>query len=543
VSDPNKVSRREFLRGAVLFGGSVATGTILAACGQQAPPVVDEEAQQRIAELEAALDAARQSGEGSEEQMADLEAQLEAAQAEAEAAQEAVEEAAAEEAMAAEGTGMVTVRVLSLPWPQTPIEQAMANEIFTPDSGVEVALEGPPYEFAESKMRELAASESPEFDIYEYDSQWLGAMVLAGGMENLDTADYFGSPDAEVQFEDFMPGHRDYLGRFPVNDKKALAGDVAEYQNLPIYGVAWTLGTNMLGYRVDLFEEAGLVDENGKAKPPETWDDFRDACMALTNDQRYGIAWYNTRLADGISMQWLPFHFSYGADIWDFDTFQIDGIINSPEAVEGLTEFVRYNQEYKVIDPGAANWFINELVNAVTQDLAAMWYTYVSFAAFTEDPNTSKTVGLWDYAPLPGYETADGEVRRVPIFACQGIGLNSHSEHKAEAWQYFQWLKSYDTEKALVDDPLAGYASARNDLEEYQFSQDTPAFHAKQVMWTSTPLSRDFPIWPEYKELLDIQQREVNLCYIGEQEPRETLDKIATLQQAVMDTSPNNPNA
>jgi hypothetical protein len=89
----------------------------------------------------------------------------------------------------------VILRVLSLPWPQTPVEQQMANEIFTPAEGIEVSLEGPPYEFAESKMRELGASQSPEFDIWEYDSQWLGAMALAGAMEDLSTADYFGSPE------------------------------------------------------------------------------------------------------------------------------------------------------------------------------------------------------------------------------------------------------------------------------------------------------------------------------------------------------------
>jgi multiple sugar transport system substrate-binding protein len=415
--------------------------------------------------------------------------------------------------------------------------------MFTPETGIEIALEGPPYEFAESKMRELGAAQSPEFDIWEYDSQWLGAMALAGAMQNLDTADYFGSPDATIAFDDFIPGDRDYLGRFPVNDKKALKGDVEEYQDLPIFGVHWTVGTNMLAYRVDLYEEAGIVDEDGKAKPPDTWDEFKDACLKLTRPDEgfYAIAWYNTRLADGISMQWLPFHFSYGADLWDYDTFQIEGIVNTDEAVEALAEFVRYVQEYQAVDPASANWFIVELVNAATQDLAAMWYTYVSFAAFTEDPETSKTVGKWDFAMVPGYAMPDGSVRRVPIFAHQGIGINYHSTRKAEAWQYIQWLKSYDVEKQMVDDERAGFASGRNDLEEYQFSIDTPMFHSKQVMWTSTPLSRDFPIWPEYKELLDIQQREVNLCYVGAQTPKETVDKIAVLQQAVMDTSPYNP--
>lgn len=496
-----KLSRRRFLKGTAALGGSVAAGAILAACGAPPAPPTPVEEPTEVPGVTPAPTTPPPPPEA------------------------------------------VTVRILSLPWPQTPVEQQMANEIFTPAEGIVASLEGPPYEFAESKMRELAAAQSPEFDIWEYDSQWLGAMALAGAMENLDTAEYFGSPDAQIQFEDFMPHHREYLGRFPVNDKKALRGDVEEYQDLPIYGVAWTLGTNTLGYRVDLFEEAGIVDENGKAKPPEDWDEMRDACMKLTRREEgfYGVAWYNTRLADGISMQWLPFHWSYGADIWDYDTFQIEGIINVPEAVDALQEFVNYNLEYKVIDPGSANWFIVELVNAVTQDLAAMWYTYVSFAAFTEDPATSKTAGKWDFAMVPGVRQPDGSVYRVPVFACQGIGINAHSEHKQEAWKYIQWLKSYDTEKTLVDDPAAGYASARNDLKDYQFSIDTPMFHSKQVQWLSTPLCRDFPIWPEYKELLDIQQREVNLCYIGAQEPKATLDKIALLQQQVMDTSPYNP--
>jgi multiple sugar transport system substrate-binding protein len=489
------MNRREFLKGAAALGGSAAFGSILAAC-QQATP--------------------------------------EPTEAPAEAP---VEEAPAEEM---EGAGDVTIRILSLPWPQTPVEQAYADEYFTPETGITAVLEGPPYEFAESKMRELGAAQSPEFDLYEYDSQWLSAMVIAGAMEDISGPDYFGSPDSEVQFEDFLECFRDYLGRYPTNEKLALACEVAEYQDLPIYGVAWTLGTNMLGYRVDLFEEAGIVDENGKAKPPETWDDFKEACLATTNDQRYGIAWYNTRLSDGISMAWMPFHFSYGADLWDPDTWQIEGIVNSEEAVAGLTEFVRYNLEYKVVDPAAANWFIAELINAVTQDLAAMWYTYVSFAAFTEDPATSKTAGKWDFAVLPGYDTGSG-VNTVPVFACQGIGLNAYGVQKDAAWKYWQWLKSYDTEKRLVDDPAAGYASARNDLRDYQFEKDEPMWHAKQVMWLSTPLSRDFWNPPEYKELLDIQQREVNLCYIGMQEPKETLDKVALLQQQVVDTSPYNP--
>ncbi|MDW8097850.1 MAG: hypothetical protein RML36_00005, partial [Anaerolineae bacterium] len=39
----------------------------------------------------------------------------------------------------------VTLRVLSLPWPQTPVEQELANADFTPKTGIKVEISGPPY--------------------------------------------------------------------------------------------------------------------------------------------------------------------------------------------------------------------------------------------------------------------------------------------------------------------------------------------------------------------------------------------------------------
>jgi maltose-binding protein MalE len=74
----------------------------------------------------------------------------------------------------------VTLRILSLAWPQTPVEQEFANEYFTPETGIKVEITGPPYEFVESKVREICASQSSEYDLFEYDSQWYGGAVMNG---------------------------------------------------------------------------------------------------------------------------------------------------------------------------------------------------------------------------------------------------------------------------------------------------------------------------------------------------------------------------
>jgi oligopeptide transport system substrate-binding protein len=66
-------------RWLILISFVLVAGMVLAACSTatEAPPVVDEEAQARIAELEAALEDAKASGGMSEEQLADLQSELE----------------------------------------------------------------------------------------------------------------------------------------------------------------------------------------------------------------------------------------------------------------------------------------------------------------------------------------------------------------------------------------------------------------------------------------------------------------------------------
>jgi ABC-type glycerol-3-phosphate transport system substrate-binding protein len=449
----------------------------------------------------------------------------------------------------------VTLRILALPWPQVPVEQELADKYFTPETGIKVIIEGPPYDFVESKTRELIATQSDAYDIYEYDSQWIGEYVLGGGLEQLDTPEYCGAEDSTLDCNnDFVQGFATYIGRFPtlgdecMTDpeawKKYADPDSPDYA--PLYGLPWTIGSMILAYRTDLFEEAGIVDEEGKAKPPETWDEFLEVARKLTVDldgdgniDRYGMGWYASRLSDGITEQWTPFHFALGAEIWDPVTWQAQGIVNSDKAVEACQYFVDFNLKHGVVDPATANWFVNEIMDGAFHDKFAMWFTWVSFAGAADNPELSETAGKWGYSVFPGYKDPEtGEINIASTFGAQGIGINAHSKYKKEAWQYLQWLKSYDIEKMMVEDPRAGYASARLDLLEYQ-----EKWPPKKASATSSVkgYARDIWVWPEYAELLDIQQREMNLAYIGLVSCKDALDRIAILQQQVLDTSPNNP--
>ena len=65
-----------------------------------------------------------------------------------------------------------------------------------------------------------------------------------------------------------------------------------------VYTLPKSLGTYGLVYNKDMFKEAGIVDENGEAKPPKTYAELIEDCKKLTDasKKQYGIVfpvkWY-----------------------------------------------------------------------------------------------------------------------------------------------------------------------------------------------------------------------------------------------------------
>lgn len=98
-------------------------------------------------------------------------------------------------------------------------------------------------------------------------------------------------------------GKEDELGlSYPISDLPGMEDMIAEYENLmvenihkvgdKVYCLPEGMTTRGLIYNKDMFVAAGLVDENGEAKPPKTFDEVREYAKKLTNTSKnqYGIA-------------------------------------------------------------------------------------------------------------------------------------------------------------------------------------------------------------------------------------------------------------
>lgn len=93
-------------------------------------------------------------------------------------------------------------------------------------------------------------------------------------------------------------GHIASVEELPGGDKLIEKfSDVIDDENNRVDGKTYTLpyGTNLRGliYNKDMFKEAGIVDENGEAKPPVTFDDYRECAKKLTNKDKdkYGVVY------------------------------------------------------------------------------------------------------------------------------------------------------------------------------------------------------------------------------------------------------------
>lgn len=90
-----------------------------------------------------------------------------------------------------------------------------------------------------------------------------------------------------------LPGGEDFLNEW----KNAIGAEVYDtYQKVAfvpgsdqVYAIPNAKSGVGLIYNADKFVEAGIVDENGEAKPPTTWSEFLEDCKLLTTGNQYGV--------------------------------------------------------------------------------------------------------------------------------------------------------------------------------------------------------------------------------------------------------------
>lgn len=208
-----------------------------------------------------------------------------------------------------------------------------------------------------------------------------------------------------------------------------------------VYGVPIVTEREMLYYRKDLFEKAGL-------KPPATLDELKAVAAKLT-DSASGVAGITMRGQRAPSVtQFSSFLYSFGGD---WTTKDGKSAIDSPAAV---TAYKFYGDLLKNYGPqGALNMSWPQALAVFQQGKAAMWIDADVFYPNLIDPSKSTVAANVGFAPFPA-GPAGAKNYNVTSWA---LGVADSSPEKAgAAWEFVRWASSTPVVMALQQKGVPG---------------------------------------------------------------------------------------
>ena len=240
--------------------------------------------------------------------------------------------------------------------------------------------------------------------------------------------------------------------------KRFVEGADAPYRyNGGVYALPSTQQFYMMFYRTDIFEQYGLVDENGEAKPPKTWDEFLEyASILMLNNMQVGLPY--TELTDigqvngGVaSLNIFPsLLMQQGLSLYNED--RTGTSFNEVETMRVFEEWTDYYTKYNL--PKTYSFFNRFRIGLVPMAIQA----YGQYSALSAAAPEIK--GRWEMAEIPGTLQEDGTINNSQAGFGSACMILEQSEHPEAAWELLKWWMRADTQQryALDIESILGVA-------------------------------------------------------------------------------------
>lgn len=200
-----------------------------------------------------------------------------------------------------------------------------------------------------------------------------------------------------------------------------------------VFGIPIITEREMIYYRKDLFEKAGL-------KPPTTMDELKAAAEKLSDPAAgvFGIVMRGQR--SPAVTQFSSFLYSFGGT-WVDESGK--SALNSPEAAAAYKFYGELLRSYG--PPGTLNMSWPQAVAIFQQGKAAMWIDADSLYTNVTDPAKSTVADKVGFAAFPAGPKG-AHPYNVTSWA---LGLNAASPNKDAAWEFMKWATSAPVVMAL----------------------------------------------------------------------------------------------
>ena len=396
--------------------------------------------------------------------------------------------------------------------PADNLEELSAD--FTAETGIEVIIEQTPWETFVQKYNIEMIAGSDAWDIIVADSQDLGNMAINGHFVEL--TDFV----AEVGILDsFLPSAMFYYGEYPKGFER--------YWGVPVEGDA--LGW---AYRMDLFEDAdnmaAFEAEYGYALDvPTSWDMLKDIAEFFhdPDNEFYGVAIYGDNGYDSLAMFAEQTIRAYGGDLGDFETFEVDGYLNSDGAIAGL-EY--YRELFKFVPPAFGDAFFIATNDAFVSGIVPMTTNYFAFFPGLSNPATNPFADVTGYFTCPPQEGVDGVVRQSVALGGQAASVVSYisDEKKAAAFKWLEWFAKEETQAKWASMP-GSFTCHEAVLNSDEFLNAAPY---NPNMLESFNLFQDWWATPQYDEMLRTFSEIIGAYVIaGEGTAEEALQEVTDI--------------
>ena len=255
--------------------------------------------------------------------------------------------------------------ILWADWDPANYLQELVNE-YEKETGIKVTVETAAWPDYQTKAFAEFNAKGDAYDMIVGDSQWLGAASTGG--HYVELTDFVAKHEVAKLM---VPATLQFYAEYP--------GNSGRYWAIPLEGdaIGWA-------YRKDWFEDAKEM-RAFKARygydlsPPKSFKEMRDIAEFFhrPDEKKYGIGIYTDNSTDALAGGFGSVLFSYGGDFGDYATYQVEGIVNSDQAVAALEA---YKELYQFTPPGWASANFVEDNQAITESLAAMSMNF--FATF-----------------------------------------------------------------------------------------------------------------------------------------------------------------
>ncbi len=361
---------------------------------------------------------------------------------------------------------------------------------------VEYAFKGDGFATDKRLVQDFAAG-SVDYDVSWDHSSFFSEYVKVGGLEPLDA--YFTS----AELSDFIPS----LLKATTKDGK-------------LWVIPRHFDISNLHYRTDLL---------GSNKVPETWDEFKQLALKLT-DATNGI--YGTQFAgkeEALTGRFYEVLTAEGGALFDdkwVPTF------NSPAGVKAITMFADLYKA-KAMPPGMTNFVWEDVAKNFANGTIALYTEWAGWYSFFQDPKSSKVAGKFDLARQP---MGDGKIHSGWA-GNHGFSITKASKNKEAAVSLIKFLTSAEAEQV---EAKLGFTVARQSVWDQMMAdaaKSSTPLDKKRLELTLQQAKEDYktpPLIAEWLPMSNIVYPILQKIILGDVKPQPGLDDAVAQVQKMM---------